>query len=761
MAKRTRESVFDPKELVKDPQTIVRDSIELVRDSKEIVRDSKERIKQRIDPRIRKTVDKSMLVLIILGLAANIVFSKLAIAVGVPLFLDSIGTIGAAVLGGALPGIIVGFLSNLINGISDPITMYYGILSVLMAAAAAYMSKRRMFATFGKTLIAMLVFSAIGGALGSLLTWLLYGFNLGAGISAPLVQFFKTGLSFTEFISQFFADVLIDLGDKLVTVVIIFFVLRLLPDRWLEKTYYGRLYTKNGKAEAELSDVNSRQYRKRSLKAKVLLLIISTSVVIGVSAIAISYVIYSTEMMERFVATSRTGAALASDIIDGGDIGVYLEKNGTTAKYKLVNVSLSGIYESIPEIERLSVYQVRGDGFHVVFDVDTPERAGKNCGDVISFDESVKPFMSQFLNGQPVEPVVKSTADDYYLTVYDPIAVSPGEYNAYVCVDVSMESIKTGRIIFIIKLLSLLFGASILAVVFAVWYAERRMVEPINAMTVSAGEFAYDNDQGRLDSVIDFESLNIDTGDEIETLYKAIAKTVSDVAGYIGQVQEKAETITRLQNSMIVSFADMVENRDENTGEHIKHTATYVSVIARELQREGKFPDQLTDEGVKSMVRSAPLHDIGKIKISDVILNKPGKLTDEEFEVMKTHASAGRDILKSISDSIGEGGSYLSTAVEMASFHHEWWNGKGYPYGLAGDAIPLSARIMAVADVYDALISKRSYKNPFPPEKAREIILEESGSHFDPQVVAAFVSCWEELEALNDDKSAQPPCPGP
>ena len=151
------------------------------------------------------------------------------------------------------------------------------------------------------------------------------------------------------------------------------------------------------------------------------------------------------------------------------------------------------------------------------------------------------------------------------------------------------------------------------------------------------------------------------------------------------------------------------------------------------------------------MVVAAPLHDIGKIHIPDAVLNKPGRLTEEEFEIMKTHTTAGEELLTHAKEELGESG-YLNMAVEMAAYHHEWWNGKGYPYGISGEEIPLCARIMAVADVFDALTSKRCYKSAMPLEKAYAIIREESGTYFDPTVVDAFFAVtadMEEREELN------------
>ncbi|MCM1398254.1 MAG: HD domain-containing protein [Clostridium sp.] len=206
------------------------------------------------------------------------------------------------------------------------------------------------------------------------------------------------------------------------------------------------------------------------------------------------------------------------------------------------------------------------------------------------------------------------------------------------------------------------------------------------------------------------------------------------------------EQLSSMQFNMIALMADLVENRDENTGGHIKRTARFVEIIANALKRQNLFLDTLTPQYISDMVVAAPLHDIGKIHIPDAILNKPGKLTEEEFEIMKSHAAAGRDLLKRAEGQLGQS-AYLDIAVEMAAYHHEWWNGTGYPDGVKGEEIPLCARIMAVADVFDALTSKRCYKEAMPLQKAYEIIRSESDTHFDPIVAEIFLASSDEIEA--------------
>lgn len=210
------------------------------------------------------------------------------------------------------------------------------------------------------------------------------------------------------------------------------------------------------------------------------------------------------------------------------------------------------------------------------------------------------------------------------------------------------------------------------------------------------------------------------------------------------------EQVAGMQFNIITMMADIVENRDENTGGHIKRTAKYVEIIARELKRREAYPEILTEEHLADMIVAAPLHDIGKIHISDTILNKPGRLTEEEFETMKSHTTSGQNLLNHARRELGEY-EYLNIAVEMAAYHHEWWNGKGYPDGIKGEEIPLCARIMAVADVFDALSSRRCYKDAMPLEKAYAIIREETGTHFDPKVAEAFFAVTGEIEAAMED----------
>ena len=193
------------------------------------------------------------------------------------------------------------------------------------------------------------------------------------------------------------------------------------------------------------------------------------------------------------------------------------------------------------------------------------------------------------------------------------------------------------------------------------------------------------------------------------------------------------------QDLTIFALGSIAETRDNETGNHIYRTSAYVEVMARQLATQAPWQDIMTTQDWEMIWKSAPLHDIGKVGIPDHILLKPGKLTAEEFDVMKRHPVLGRDAIRSAEIRVKSEGSFLRVASEIAYGHHERWDGTGYPQGIAGTDIPLSARLMALADVYDALISKRVYKPAMPHANAVEIIREGRGSHFDPDVLDVFL----------------------
>lgn len=208
------------------------------------------------------------------------------------------------------------------------------------------------------------------------------------------------------------------------------------------------------------------------------------------------------------------------------------------------------------------------------------------------------------------------------------------------------------------------------------------------------------------------------------------------------RVQERTLENENLRDVMIETLAAIAETRDTDTGEHIHRTQQYIVIIAEQLRQMGYYKEHITDEYLKLLFKTSPLHDVGKVGIPDNILLKPGKLTTEEFEIMKTHTYLGHKALRSAQGMV-QNSAFINLAAELAYSHHEKWDGTGYPEGLKGETIPLSGRLMALVDVYDALVSERIYKGPMPHETAKALIIEGKGKHFQPEIVEAFLAAEE------------------
>jgi putative two-component system response regulator len=230
---------------------------------------------------------------------------------------------------------------------------------------------------------------------------------------------------------------------------------------------------------------------------------------------------------------------------------------------------------------------------------------------------------------------------------------------------------------------------------------------------------------------------------------KAAADFLRDKNVYLEEeVSKRTEEIMAIQDVTILAMASLAETRDSDTGNHIRRTQFYVKALAEKVRNHPRFVAAINDQTIETLFKSAPLHDIGKVGIPDRILLKPGKFLPEEFEIMKSHTTLGFDAIQHAETALGKAVDFLKTAKDIALFHQEKWDGSGYPQGLVADAIPLSARLMAVADVYDALISRRVYKEGMPHEKAVGIIAEGRGTHFDPDLVDAFLLIQDEFREI-------------
>ena len=526
----------------------------------------------------------------------NIAVNRIVVHMGLPLYVDNIGTLLGAVYGGYLPGIFIGYITNIINSTDNIENMYYAGISVLIGMSATFFARKGFYKKLWKALLTVPVLAFMGGGVGSILTWFIYG-------------------SDNSFFAQLWYDFRIDLLDKLITVLGAYLLIMVLPQNLsslLELTdWRQRRMTKT-----ELREAEENSTRGLTLRGRISLMITLVMIAGTFTTTIISYILY------------------------------------------------------------------RG------FAIEQMETLG-----------------------------------------------------------LTMAEVNTYSISFVAKVMSLFLGFFVIVIVLCIWFAQYHLTYPIDAMTFAAAQFHY-NTNKEIDESVDYlKGLEVKTGDEIENLYNVLTKTISDTAFYIEDIKTKGEQIEKLQSGLIYILADMVESRDKCTGDHIKKTAGYVRLILDLLKENEVYPGQVNDEFIQSVINSAPLHDVGKIKVSDLILNKTSRLDDDEYTRMKQHTLFGKDVIER-AKSLSPDSDYLDEALNLALYHHEKWDGTGYPSGLKGEEIPLSARIMAVSDVFDALLSTRSYKKPFTFEQAMDIIKEGSGTSFDPAIVKLFVDNPERVKAI-------------
>ena len=684
--------------------------------------------------------------LMVVCIALNFVLSQIVSKLGLPLYFDSVGTLVASATGGFLPGVVVGFLTNVVIHLynryillnPDDVTLYYCVVSVLIALVAAAFAQKKYFRKVSiKLLLPVICFVLIGGGIGSVITWGLYGNTMGDELASSLAGRIYTNVISNAFWAQMYAGLITDIPDKLFSTIVAFMLCK--------------FYPKKLKPSRDRIDLAMLAKKGFSLSGKIIL---SVTLIFGIAAAVVTMV--SFRMFRQTMVASegqyaRDTASFAATLIDANMVDEYLRIKDTAEGYNRIKRYYSLILNSSDRIQYLYVYQIQEDGCHVVFDTDTADTPGSETGEVIPFDASFLQYKTDLLAGKEIPIIESNDSYGWLLSSYVPIYNNLGKCKAYVCVDVSMPNIVDVERTFTFKITTILMGFFIMILTMSVYFAKRFIVSPVNSLAKITSDFAYTNDEARESTLESIKELEIKTGDEIEHLYKSIAKTTRDTVNYINESQRKNEAISTFQSGMINVMADLVESRDQSTGEHIKNTSAYVEIICDELIKEGKFADVLDEEFKKNIVSSAPMHDIGKIKVSDVILNKPGRFTDEEYEIMKSHAAEGAKIIASVKKTVENQElkeNYLGEAENMAHYHHEKWNGEGYPCGLKGEEIPLSARIMAVADVFDALVAVRVYKPAMPFEKAMGIIKKDAGTHFDPVIAEAFLNAEEKVRAV-------------
>jgi len=682
------------------------------------------------------------------GISVNVLMAYLTDLSGIPLYLDCIGSIFVAALGGMLPGLITAVLTKVFCSLFNNFSVYYTVIGVIIAVGTSHFIKHEFHKKKANYIWFILAIAGVAGVLGTIFQWLLLG-----GPQFRDVSNAASTLSGGEGVSYFLFSMIINIGlnlvDKAVSVALAMLVLWFIPEE-VKKEIADSKWRQKPLSKAECKDIRGRMQKDESslrIRLTYMLLLTAFSLTIGLSIINISQ--YFNDKKEDYKENAINAAEFAASVVDADKVDSFLTGGVNTPGYYDIKEEFTRIRDSIPGVKYLYLIKIRQEGCVFIIDLDSGDDPAYENGELVEFEDAFIPYLPQLFAGEAIDPIESNDRFGWVISAYCPVRNSDGVTVGYVGADASLSyaSEYVGK--YALKTILVFSGFFSLILGYGLWVSEYHMIYPIGSMAKAISDFTSgESDQKALDEKIrKLRSLDIQTNNEIEKLYNSLCKMASETTEQMRSVRYLAESSDRMQNGLIITMADLVENRDSDTGAHIAKTAEYVKIISESLKKKGYYSEKLTPKFMSDIVKSAPLHDVGKISISDTVLNKPGKLTDEEYEIMKTHTIYGKEIIEKVINTVN-GENYLKEARNMAAYHHERWDGKGYPEKLHGQVIPLAARIMAVADVFDALTSPRVYKPAFSIEKALEIINDGSGKMFDPKVVEAFMDAMPEIKVV-------------
>lgn len=689
--------------------------------------------------------------LTIVSIAINVLLSFAAFKLGIPLYFDTVGTIFCASLCGLFPGIVTAVVTSVLCGSFNTYSIYYVLIAILVAISAAYFTRKSLYRKKINILLFILELSLLGGGLGTVFQFILLGrpqFDEIADAAALL-----TGGSGIDFFALSMAmNIGINIVDKGLSVIFGVIMIYLIPEE-KRSGINNSAWRQKPLTDTEKKDIDrSAKNEEESLKRRITMMLIISTLSIALAVMYISVNLYWENTEADYTQNAQSAAKLAASVIDPQIISDAIMDGRKAKGYIETEQKLYDIRGSIVGLKYLYVIKVEDEGCRFIFDLKGEDEGDEayEVGQLVPFEDGFEEEEMELKHGGMIEPAESNEkADGWLVTAYYPIYNSEGYTVAYVGADVSLDYLSGYMSEYILKVVLVFSGFFILILGYGLWVSGMHLLYPIGSIAHNVEGFMEDiTDQEALDAnVRALRKLDIHTGDEVERLYRAMCEMASGTAEQMREIRHFTETTAKMQTGLIITMADMVEDRDSDTGAHVQKTAEYVRIIANGLKEKGYYTEKLTPDYMTAVVMSAPLHDVGKINIPDAILNKPGKLNDDEYAIMKTHTTAGKNIIeKAISKVNGE--SYLKEARNMAAYHHERWDGRGYPERLHGQVIPLSARIMAVADVFDALTSRRVYKPPFPLEKAIEILQDGAGTQFDPKCVEVFIDALPEVKKV-------------
>jgi len=490
-----------------------------------------------------------MFLLCAVGMLLNIALIKLVAYFSLPLYLDNVGSVWVSVMGGSLPGMFMGFLTNILNSLSEPMSMYYGILTVWIAWTGYLFSRYGLLRNIWGYLLMALAFAFIGGSVGSVVTWLLYGGGFGdSTTSAAALWLHAHGLSI--FAAQFWASTLIDIPDKLLTVLPIYLFTRFYPRQLYDKFPLSYLYDRSAEEAENIHAQQPFHIRTRSLSSKITTILVVVSALIGVLSTGAGIFHYTGQQLEHYRTWAVDTSRLAAQTVPGDQIDDFLSSGGQSAKYAFTRSHLANLFSNVSGVAFLYVYQFQPDGVHVVFDFDTEAVPADPIGTVIPMDPSFLKYREDMLAGREVPALVSHDQYGWLMTSYTPVKNSAGKTVAYVGADISLDGYVRDLLIYAIQTAAVIFGLIIIFSVFSIWFVQRKLVEPIQTVLGHAQDFQRSNPEEWLDSAAWLARKEVLTGDEIEELYKAVCAAEEEI---INKVRDLRKTQLKLQESKAIA----------------------------------------------------------------------------------------------------------------------------------------------------------------------------------------------------------------
>ena len=472
--------------------------------------------------------------------------------------------------------------------------------------------------------------------------------------------------------------------------------------------------------------------KRNTLRIKMYILLISAVAFLSVVAASVSSVFYSKALTKRYTDVCRTVCKTTSGLINVENIEKYLAGNNTV-EYVEVSDRIITLKNAITDIEHIAVYKMNSSFMQTVFDTSSTE-IKSGLGTTKNYDNTWRVYKNELGKGVLIENarvLMNSGMADMYCM---PLAVLNDGSCIYVCAGVSHNLINSEKAAFNSNNRKIILMLAVFIILCAGFILEKKVIGPVKRILVLVDGATERKDIGFIQEIINSK---IKTKNELENLYCSLLK-IYTLKVRLESVTENADT----KNSETV--VSLIKRMDKFAESHLDNSLQYIILMLRKLRESGKYDDILTDKMCNDIVLAAPLHDVGKLAVEDEIVNKPSRLTEEEFEKMKEHSVLGAKIIDEMYIRHSEE-DYLYMAREIAKSHHERWNGQGYPEKLKGEEIPLYVRIVSIADVFDALLSERVYKEPYTFEKSMEIIASYEGTYFDPELTRIFVEAKDDV----------------